>query len=60
MSEVRIAYTARADATPGSERETLASIYAFVLRTHQERLEAAPTRHPEGAEVRPDGGAYQR
>lgn len=55
MSEARITYTARPDATPESERETLASIYAFVLRTHQERQKAATSSRPEDAERRPDG-----
>ena len=50
MSGDRIAYTARPDATPEGERETLASIYAFVLRTHQERQEAAPSSRHEDAE----------
>jgi hypothetical protein len=55
VSGARIIYTARPDATPESERETLASIYAFVLRTHQERQKAASSSRPEDAERRPDG-----
>lgn len=55
MSGTRIAYTARPDATPESERETLAGIYAFVLRAHQERQKAAPSSRTEAAERRSDG-----
>lgn len=55
MSGPRIAYTARPDATPESERETLASIYAFVLRAHQERQKAAPPSRTEDVERRSDG-----
>ncbi len=55
MSGTRISYTARPDATPESEREALASIYAFVLRTHQERHKAAPSSRTEAAERRSDG-----
>ena len=42
MSGARIPYTARPDATPEGERETLASIYAFVLQSHP----MDPTPHP--------------
>ena len=55
VSGARIAYTARPDATPEGERETLASIYAFVLRTHQERQEAVPSKRAEDAGSAPDG-----
>ncbi len=55
MSGARVAYTARPDATPEGERETLANIYAFVLRTHQERQKAAPPSRTEDAERRSDG-----
>ena len=55
MSGARVAYTVRPDATPEGERETLASVYAFVLQSHQERQKAAPTSRPEDAERRPHG-----
>ena len=55
MSGARISYTARPDATPEGERETLAGVYAFVLRAHQERQKAAPSNRPEAAERRLDG-----
>ena len=55
MSGARIAYTVRPDATPEGERAALASIYAFVLRTHQERQEAVPSKRAEDADSTPDG-----
>ncbi len=55
MSGTRISYAALPDATPEGERETLASIYAFVLRAHQERQKAVPPSHPEAAERSSDG-----
>ena len=55
VSGARIAYTARPDATPEGERETLASVYAFVLRTHQDRQKAVPSSRPEIVERGPDG-----
>ena len=51
MSGIRITYDARPDATPESEREILATVYAFVLRTHQERQKAScpcPSEDAEG------------
>jgi hypothetical protein len=55
VSGARIAYTARPDATPKGERETLASIYAFVLRTHQKRPKATLSKRAEDAGSTPDG-----
>ena len=55
MSGARIAYTARSDATPERERETLASIYAFVLRTHQERQKTTLPKRAEDDGSAPDG-----
>ena len=55
MSGARIAYTARPDATPEGEREALASIYAFVLRTHQERQKSTLSIRAEDAGSAPDG-----
>jgi hypothetical protein len=54
VKEVRITYNARPDATPESDREVLANIYAFVLRTHQERQKTSPSGRPEDAEGSPD------
>lgn len=50
MSESRITYTARTDATLESEREVLASVFAFVLRIHQEREKAACANRSEDVE----------
>ena len=55
MSGTRIAYTARPDITPEGERETLASIYAFVLRTHQVRQKSTLSKRAEDAGSTPDG-----
>ena len=55
MSGARIAYTARPDATPEGERETLASVYAFVLRSHRERQKATLPKRAEDAGSAPDG-----
>ncbi len=55
MSGARIAYTARPDATSEGERETLASIYAFVLQSHRERQKAALPKRAEDAASAPDG-----
>jgi hypothetical protein len=54
VSETHVSYKARPDATPEREREMLASVYAFVLRTHRERREASFPRPPENAEGNPD------
>ena len=43
MSERRIAYAPRADATPGAEISALANVFRFVLDTK----EAAPENRPE-------------
>ena len=50
VSGIRITYEARPDATPESEREVLATVYAFVLRTHQERQKTSPPCPAEDAE----------
>jgi hypothetical protein len=55
VSGARVSYAARPGATPESERETLAGVYAFVLRAHQERQEAARGSRSEAAERRSDG-----
>ena len=60
MSDARITYTAQPGATPESERETLASIYAFVLRVHQERQKAAPSSRREEAAATYDVAADER
>ena len=54
MSGTRITYNARPDATPESEREILASVYAFVLRTHQEKQKSSSTNPTEDVEGNPD------
>ncbi len=50
MNEPHITYNARPDVTPEAEREILASIYAFVLRTHQERQMSSASSRIENAE----------
>ena len=44
MSEVRISYIPRSDATPQSELNTLAAVYKFVLA---KKKEAAPESRPD-------------
>ncbi len=55
MSGILITYDARPDATPDSELETLASVYAFVLRTHQERQKISSPSPTEDGEGNTDG-----
>jgi len=50
VSGIRITYEARPDATPESEREVLATVYAFVLRTNQERQKTSRPCTAEDAE----------
>ena len=54
MSENRITYRARPDATPETEQKILASVYSFVLRTHQEKQKTSCPSPIEGAERNPD------
>lgn len=55
MSEIHIIYTARQDATPESERQALARVYAFVLQTYQEQQKVSAPGRPEDAESSPGG-----
>jgi hypothetical protein len=49
VSDARITYTPRSDATPAGELNALAFVYAFVLQKHQERQKAAePAPEPDG------------
>ena len=41
-SDLRVTYTPRPDATPEGELSTLAAIYAFVIRAHEQKKAAAP------------------
>jgi len=45
----RINYTPLPDATPESELDTLAAVYAFVLECHESRKAADPTGDPNEA-----------
>jgi hypothetical protein len=45
VSEPRIVYRSRHDATPEMELNALSVCYAFILQKHQERQQAA---HPGG------------
>ena len=47
MSSIRLIYRPRTDTTPVTELGALSQIYAFVLRTHQEREKAAPSSRPD-------------
>jgi hypothetical protein len=57
MSEPRISYTPRHDATPKAELDALASVYSFVLNCH-EKKEAAPESRPDDARKDQDAGTY--
>jgi hypothetical protein len=48
MSEQRIIYAPRPDATPEAEIATLAAVYKFVLHCHAKK-EAAPESRPDDA-----------
>jgi hypothetical protein len=48
MSEARIVYTPRADATPESETATLAVVYRFILDRHADKQAA-----DRGAQLHP-------
>jgi len=43
MSDSRIVYTPRSDATFEGELAALAAVYAFVIRAHERKKAAAPT-----------------
>ncbi len=51
MSNSRITYTPRPDATPEGELNTLASVYHFILDCHAKK-EAAPRQSRPDAEER--------
>ncbi len=40
VRHLRITYTPRSDATPETERGALTSVYAFILRCHEEKRDA--------------------
>jgi len=43
MGEHRLIYTSLSDATPESELDTIAAVYAFVLESHERRKAADQT-----------------
>lgn len=49
MSEARIIYTPRPDATPESEAAALAAVYRFILFESSARKEAAHPGSPDDA-----------
>jgi hypothetical protein len=57
MSSPRIAYSARADATPEAELSALAAVYRFVLDCRAKK-EAAPESRPNDARKDQDAGTY--
>ncbi len=56
LSNPRITYAPRSEATPESELSTLASIYRFILDCHAKK-EAAPENRPDaGKEINERSG----
>jgi hypothetical protein len=49
VSAPRITYVPRSDATPESELDALAAVYAFILQCHESRKVADPTGDPDEA-----------
>jgi hypothetical protein len=43
MTSARVSYTPLPDATPESELDALAAVYAFVLEAHAKKKAAAPS-----------------
>jgi hypothetical protein len=54
MSNPRLVYTPRQDATPDGELNALAGVYRFILFETSARKEATLTRGPDDAERSPD------
>jgi hypothetical protein len=42
MSNTRVIYSPRPDATPEGELAALAAVYAFVIQAHEQKKAAAP------------------
>ena len=56
MDNTRLTYTPLSDATPESELDAFAAVYAFVLEAHAKKKAAAPSGQ-EG-DVRKDHNAH--
>jgi hypothetical protein len=54
MSETRIVYTPRADATPESEVAALASVYRFLLDCHAKKKGGPATTPDNGTKSKED------
>ena len=54
MSKPRITYSARANATPDAELDTLAAVYRFVLDCHAKRKGARPGAHERPERIKDD------
>ena len=57
MSETRIIYTPRADATPESEAAVLAAVYRFLLDRHPKKEAARPGDPHDAKEIENDCAA---
>jgi hypothetical protein len=52
MTDTRITYTPRSDATPESELSALAAVYRFILDCHAKKEGRPTTSGPENAKER--------
>jgi hypothetical protein len=50
MSNAHISYAPRPDATPESEVEALANVYAYLIKTHDSKMTAKPAQPKTGKE----------
>jgi hypothetical protein len=58
VTEVRITYTQRSDATVQGELGALAAVYAAILRKHKERQGATRPSDPDDARKEKDARTY--
>jgi hypothetical protein len=56
VSEHRLTYIPRPDATPESELDALATVYSFVLKAHAKKKAATPSGQED--DVRKDQSAH--
>jgi hypothetical protein len=52
MSDPRVFYSPREDATPEGELTALAAVYAFVLQAHRQKAAAPATRRRKGVSLK--------
>jgi len=57
LTNSRIIYTPRLDATPEAELSALVNVYKFILESHAKK-EAAPESRPDDARKDQDAGTY--